>query len=78
MSSRFAIVMLAIIVCLLLPMAVNRCQLCQEKGGYYCKVGPRRGLPPNIKLPQLFRDAPLVSNALIIPMNFIKKLMRPQ
>ena len=41
-DSRFAIIMLTIIVILLVPVALHRCQLCEEKGGIYCQPGPRR------------------------------------
>jgi hypothetical protein len=42
-GSRFAILMLIIIGILLIPVAVHRCEVCKEKGGIYCKIGPRRG-----------------------------------
>ncbi len=45
-NSKFAIVVLIIIGILLVPLAVHRCQICEEKGGIYCKVGPRRGWQP--------------------------------
>jgi hypothetical protein len=41
--TAFAIIMLIIIVILLIPVAVHRCQVCEENGGIYCKLGPRRG-----------------------------------
>ena len=45
-NSRFAALMLLIIALLLLGVAYERYQACQEKGGVYCKVvGPgKRGI----------------------------------
>jgi hypothetical protein len=42
-DSRFAILMLIIIVILLIPVALHRCEVCEQKGGIYCKLGPGRG-----------------------------------
>jgi hypothetical protein len=42
-DSRFAVLMLIIIVILLIPVALHRCEVCEQKGGIYCKLGPRRG-----------------------------------
>jgi hypothetical protein len=45
-DSRFAIIMLIIIAILLVPVAVHRGEVCEQKGGIYCKLGPRRGWQP--------------------------------
>jgi hypothetical protein len=39
-DSRFAIVMLIIILILLIPAALHRCEVCEQKGGIYCTPGP--------------------------------------